>query len=125
MTQADRKSIADKGNLKVARRGNLKVAAEKSKCGNMIGSHLRVPSVQIQIQKKSRQGEKSVLSFFEIEVSEVPKSDDDAVKAKPHPLQVTMWLNQCNGSQRRTGGRGHSLRPNSPGLSDKNNTAAT
>ena len=65
MTQADRKSIADKGNLKVARRGNLKVAAEKSKCGNMIGSHLRVPSVQIQIQKKSRQGEggeKGVLS---------------------------------------------------------------
>ena len=66
-----------------------------------------------------------VISFYEIKVSEVPKSDDDAVKAKPHPLQVTMWLNQCNGSQRRTGGRGHSLRPNSPGLSDKSNTAAT
>ena len=62
MKQADRKSIAGKGNLKVARRGNLKVAAEKSKCGNMIGSHLRVPSVQIQIQNISRQGEKGVLS---------------------------------------------------------------
>ena len=28
-----------------------------------------------------------------------------------HPLQVTMWLNQCNGSPRRSGE--HSLRPNS------------
>ena len=72
LRQADRKSIADKGNLKVA------PAKSESGCGeilfgeernpsvrkNMIGSHLRVPSVQIQIQQiltSGRGGEKGRL----------------------------------------------------------------
>ena len=70
MRQADRKSIADKGNLKVAPEksesgcGEILFGEERNPSvrKNMIGSHLRVPSVQIQIQKKSRQGEKGVLS---------------------------------------------------------------
>ena len=33
--------------------------------------------------------------------------DDDALNVWSHPLQVTMWLNQCNGSHRRVRGNIH------------------